>query len=614
MTENLEELQTKLQRSKEQLKRVKHLLSSSPYSENLLTVTKKTYTFYMTNVQCKQHLKKDLEEVITLTEKVVHTKTAKTYDPIKDKQLQQLQQQQQQQQQQLQQQQLQGTATSIDVKPSMSVDIVGPPLGSADMTAMHPHNGHQDDIAGGDIDMKNAGIDDGTITAASATAALTHPTLLSTNKTNETKVIPREWDVKFVHLFCAFAIFRTNFFFFFFFIHNNNDEKVKYEPDRRWYMAVVLEAISDAVKEELLLSNAANNKSVNTNKLSKYQWYRVRILDYSREYNTCTKFMRTYVPPLVTQVFVGTRVKAMWEEDGTFHRATVIAIESDGRYVVEFDKYDTRATVALYDIQLCNNNTVIANNKAGHPNANDNNNDNNPNPKHGTIRIEKDKKGFLTLETKVNIPQTLWKKNGDDETVMERKKRQKKIKSIKRKHDQLRDEIERKNKQHSWQRFITKGIKKSQKRLHGSLIRPTESIFQSPLDNEAKVGIGRSGPKMTIFEERTHFHHLKKDPKEYPSFANSTNGTTATASASTTTANVTAATGASVPTSISIPTPTSAHLHPTPQLLQFNPSLPISNFNVGLTQPWQSIPPPMPSVINTSHIPDPSNPRLNYLR
>jgi len=138
--------------------------------------------------------------------------------------------------------------------------------------------------------------------------------------------------------------------------------------------------------------------------------------------------------------------------------------------------------------------------------------------------------------------------------------------------------------------------------LGGSLLRPTESIFQSPLDNEARVGIGRSGPKMTSFEERTHFHHLKKDPKEYPHISTTTTATTNTTT--TTTIN-----------------------QPPPQLLQVPTTIPIAavginNFNLGMNvgvgmgipQQWQSIPPNLPSIITNTNMNDPHGGRLDYFR
>jgi len=164
--------------------------------------------------------------------------------------------------------------------------------------------------------------------------------------------------------------------------------------------------------------------------------------------------MRTYVPPLLSQVHIGSRIKAIWDEDGMFHRAIVEEIHSDGRFGIKFDGYNTKAVASLYDIQLCG--TGKGNASAG---------------KHGSFRIEKDKKGFLTVDEKPNIPQTLWRKE-DTESILERKKRHKRIKSIKRKHEQLKDEVERKNKQHSWQRFQSKGIKKkSQKKIGWKFIK-----------------------------------------------------------------------------------------------------------------------------------------------
>ena len=111
------------------------------------------------------------------------------------------------------------------------------------------------------------------------------------------------------------------------------------------------------------------------------------------------------------------------------------------------------------------------------------------------------------------IPQKYWSR--DDDTPSERLKKRKKIKSIKRQHRNLKKDIESKNRANSWLKFKSKSLKKSKKKFQSTLLRKdkAKSIFESP-SNVTNTMIDTTA-NMTQFQQRTHFHHLKKDPKHY---------------------------------------------------------------------------------------------------
>ena len=92
-SDNLDEYRAKLQKSKQQLKKVKHLLTQQPHNENLLNVRcpnlfdiLSLFSIYLLNINSRPflgQLKRDLEEVITVTESLIIKKQEKAFDPQK---------------------------------------------------------------------------------------------------------------------------------------------------------------------------------------------------------------------------------------------------------------------------------------------------------------------------------------------------------------------------------------------------------------------------------------------------------------------------------------------------------------------------------------------------
>merc|ERR1712087_591451 len=101
-----------------------------------------------------------------------------------------------------------------------------------------------------------------------------------------------------------------------------------------------------------------------------------------------------------------------------------------------------------------------------------------------------------------SVPQTLWSR--DDDTPAEREKKRKKIRSMKRQHRSLRLDVESKNRANSWHNFKAKAFKKRKKKMCDRRKDHSKSIFAH----------SEATDTMTHFQQRTHFHDLKKDPKQ----------------------------------------------------------------------------------------------------
>merc|ERR1712218_335798 len=114
----------------------------------------------------------------------------------------------------------------------------------------------------------------------------------------------------------------------------------------------------------------------------------------------------------------------------------------DGRYRIKFEKYNEYSCVPLYDIQL------FASSKG---------------TENQSHLIRKKKDGTLVIADGVTIPQSLWSR--DDDTPMERERKRKKIRSIKRHHRNLKKDCESKNRANSWTNFKAKSLKKSKKKF-----------------------------------------------------------------------------------------------------------------------------------------------------
>ena len=225
--------------------------------------------------------------------------------------------------------------------------------------------------------------------------------------------------------------------------------------------------------------------------------YLVLLLHNQREQIIPINHIRTYVPPLPSQLHIGMKIKAIWSQDGRFYPAIIQEITDEGEYKIKFEKYNEYSSVGIYDIQLMNKKDTI--NKDGF----------------NTNLVKKDAKtGNLLIAEKATIPQSLWSK--DDDTPTQRLNKRKKIRSIKRQHRSLKLEVESKNRANNWLKFKQKSLKKGKKKLKSTLLRGDKgtSIFDNP-SSSGMTQLIETNTNMTQFKQRTHFHHLKKDPKHY---------------------------------------------------------------------------------------------------
>lgn len=224
--------------------------------------------------------------------------------------------------------------------------------------------------------------------------------------------------------------------------------------------------------------------------------YRVWFLNHGQEYVASLEHIRSYVPPLVSQLRIGMRVRAMWSKDGRFYPAVIEEIDEEGRYRIKFEKYNEFSKVSLYDIQLFANKDGFGGRDGIHSNV-----------------VKKGKDGTLYIAESATIPQALWSR--DDDTPAEREKKRKKIRSIKRQHRSLKMDVESKNRANSWMNFKAKSLKKSKKKFQSTLLRQGQerSIFENP--SNATSSMMEKNANLTKFAKRSHFHHLKRDPKHY---------------------------------------------------------------------------------------------------
>jgi len=394
-SDNLDEYRAKLQKSKQQLKKVKQLLTQQPNNENLL------------------NLKKDLEEVVSVTESLILKKQEKAFDPQKVK------------------------------KPSKPSTLHSDP---SPTNALHQDSHRPNDASNSNIYANNPMF----VQTQGAAAKPEKPK----------RPIPREWGIKKDHY--------------------EIDERCQVKWNRKWYIAKVMERVE--------AERSAESKEDDEDDGMKY---RVWFLNHGQEYVASLEHIRSYVPPLVSQLRIGMRVRALWSKDGRFYPALIEEIADDGEYRIKFEKYNEYWKVPLYDIQLFANKDPVA---------------------HSNV-VRKGKDGTLHIAESVTIPQALWSR--DDDTPAEREKKRKKIRSIKRQHRSLKMEVESKNRANSWTNFKAKSLKKSRRKFQSTLLRQDQqrSIFENP--SNATSSMMEKNANMTTFSKRTHFHHLKRDPKQY---------------------------------------------------------------------------------------------------
>ncbi|XP_024386625.1 uncharacterized protein [Physcomitrium patens] len=215
---------------------------------------------------------------------------------------------------------------------------------------------------------------------------------------------------------------------------------------------------------------------------------------------------------------VGTKVQAMWSEDGQWYKATVEAVTPGGYFVV-YDEWGNKEEVDASNIRELN----IPDDDAedldkmldGAGAVAEVVDDANVDP-----LLSAEQQANLTklaLKRKIeeaakidviskDLPPKLRIKPDDSEDVKAAKK--KKIHAFKSKARLEQMELTQNKHQNAWQQFqTTKG--KTKKQVGFFTGRKRESIFKTPDDPKGKVGVTGSGKGTTEFHKREKHLHLK---------------------------------------------------------------------------------------------------------
>ncbi|RAL49534.1 hypothetical protein DM860_012967 [Cuscuta australis] len=189
---------------------------------------------------------------------------------------------------------------------------------------------------------------------------------------------------------------------------------------------------------------------------------------------------------------VGTKVQAVWSEDGEWYNATIEAHTSNG-YLVAYDGWGNKEEVDPENIRQIQGEV---------------------NPLDEAEKIAEATKQALKRKIaqasvieyqSKSLPAKLHIDPNDPEDVKASKR--KKIHAFKSKMRIEKLEVAQNKRQNAWQQFqSTKG---STKKIGFFSGRKRESIFKSPEDPTGKVGVTGSGKGLTDFQKREKHLHLK---------------------------------------------------------------------------------------------------------
>ncbi|KAL0412803.1 UNVERIFIED_CONTAM: Survival of motor neuron-related-splicing factor 30 [Sesamum radiatum] len=173
---------------------------------------------------------------------------------------------------------------------------------------------------------------------------------------------------------------------------------------------------------------------------------------------------------------VGTKVQAVWSEDGEWYDATIEALTPNG-YYVSYDEWGNKEEALP---TLCWKLKKIA-----------------------VATKEALKRKIAQAASKDFQPWTVDPNDPEDVKAAKRKK----IHAFKSKMRMEAKEVTQNKRQNAWQQFqTTKGRAKKVGFFSG---RKRESIFKSPDDPFGKVGVTGSGKGLTEFQKREKHLHLK---------------------------------------------------------------------------------------------------------
>ncbi|KAF8712641.1 hypothetical protein HU200_028398 [Digitaria exilis] len=190
---------------------------------------------------------------------------------------------------------------------------------------------------------------------------------------------------------------------------------------------------------------------------------------------------------------VGTRVQAVWSEDGEWYNATVEALTPNGYYVA-YDGWGNREEVDPDNVRLLEEEAADALRQAEKE------------AEATKMAIKRKIEQAATSDFQArSLPAKFRIEPSDPEDVKAAKR--KKIHAFKSKARFEQLEFAQNKRQNAWQQFqTTKGKAKKVGFFSG---RKKESIFKSPDDHRGKVGVTGSGKGLTDFQRREKHLHLK---------------------------------------------------------------------------------------------------------
>ncbi|KAL5982817.1 hypothetical protein ACLOJK_016894 [Asimina triloba] len=190
---------------------------------------------------------------------------------------------------------------------------------------------------------------------------------------------------------------------------------------------------------------------------------------------------------------VGTRVQAVWSEDGEWYEATIEALTPNG-YYVSYDGWGNKEEVDpgnVRPIQEGETNALLEAERQAEATKQ-------------AIKRKIAQAANADFQSR-NLPAKLRIEADDPEDVKAAKR--KKIHAFKSKMRFEQLEVAQNKRQNAWQQFqSTKGKTKKIGFFSG---RKRESIFKSPDDPKGKVGVTGSGKGLTEFQKREKYLQLK---------------------------------------------------------------------------------------------------------
>ncbi|KAK7263771.1 hypothetical protein RJT34_31368 [Clitoria ternatea] len=195
---------------------------------------------------------------------------------------------------------------------------------------------------------------------------------------------------------------------------------------------------------------------------------------------------------------IGTKVQAVWSEDGEWYDATIEAYTPNG-YYVSYDSWGNKEEVDPANIRPIQEGTVDALLEAERV----------AEATKQAIKRKIAQAASIDFQSR-SLPAKLRIEPDDPDDVKTAKR--KKIHAFKSKMRMEQLEVTQNKRQNAWQQFqSTKGKAKKIGFFSG---RKRESIFKSPDDPHGKVGVTGSGKGLTEFQKREKHFHLKDGTAE----------------------------------------------------------------------------------------------------